>query len=114
MELYVYTILSTQLGILIVSLTFLDKMIHLRNYLYIYAHVDLPIFILGILAMTVKSPLDALATVRARHDRIDLVLTDLHMPEMNGIELQKQIQEECNHMPVISKNPLIEKFYFYV
>ncbi|XP_031259538.1 two-component response regulator ARR2-like [Pistacia vera] len=51
--------------------------------------------------MTVKSPVDALATVRTRHDRIDLVLTDLHMPEMNGIELQRQIEEEFKHLPVI-------------
>ncbi|KAJ0043586.1 hypothetical protein Pint_17379 [Pistacia integerrima] len=52
-------------------------------------------------AMTVKSPVDALATVRTRHDRIDLVLTDLHMPEMSGIELQRQIEEEFKHLPVI-------------
>ncbi|XVF09790.1 hypothetical protein REPUB_Repub07fG0126900 [Reevesia pubescens] len=48
---------------------------------------------------TVKNPVDALSTLRA-HPGIDLVVTDLHMPEMNGIELQKQINREFK-LPVI-------------
>ncbi|KDO60100.1 hypothetical protein CISIN_1g040406mg, partial [Citrus sinensis] len=32
---------------------------------------------------------------------IDLVITDLHMPEMNGLELQKEINEEFIHLPVM-------------
>ncbi|XWS61105.1 hypothetical protein CRYUN_Cryun07bG0097000 [Craigia yunnanensis] len=50
---------------------------------------------------TVKTPVDALSTLRA-HPGIDLVVTDLHMPEMNGIELQRQINREFK-LPVISK-----------
>ncbi|XP_022714813.1 two-component response regulator ORR21-like [Durio zibethinus] len=48
---------------------------------------------------TVKTPVDALSTLRA-HPSIDLVVTDLHMPEMNGIELQRQINQEFK-VPVI-------------
>lgn len=50
---------------------------------------------------TVKTPVDALSTLRA-YPGFDLVVTDLHMPEMNGIELQKQINREFK-LPVISK-----------
>ncbi|XP_017972600.1 PREDICTED: putative two-component response regulator ARR21 [Theobroma cacao] len=48
---------------------------------------------------TVKSPADALSTLRAKPG-IDLVVTDLHMPGMNGIELQRQINREFR-VPVI-------------
>ena len=54
---------------------------------------------------TVKTPVDALSTLRA-HPGIDLVVTDLHMPEMNGIELQRQINREF-------KLPVISKYYRY-
>ncbi|KAL9412195.1 hypothetical protein AB3S75_045757 [Citrus x aurantiifolia] len=50
--------------------------------------------------VTVTRPVEALATVRIQRD-IDLVVTDLHMPEMNGIELQKEINEEFTHLPVM-------------
>ncbi|XP_022754642.1 two-component response regulator ARR2-like [Durio zibethinus] len=48
---------------------------------------------------TVKTPVDALSNLRA-NPGVDLVLTDLHMPEMNGIELQRQINREFK-VPVI-------------
>ncbi|TXG49212.1 hypothetical protein EZV62_025087 [Acer yangbiense] len=48
--------------------------------------------------ISANGPDDALATVRIRE--IDLVLTDLHMPKMNGLELQKQIDKEYK-LPVI-------------
>ncbi|KAE8733951.1 hypothetical protein F3Y22_tig00000916pilonHSYRG00392 [Hibiscus syriacus] len=50
---------------------------------------------------SVKNPLAALSVLRANPDNIDLVVTDLHMPEMNGIELQKQIKREFRKLPVI-------------
>ncbi|XVE64159.1 hypothetical protein DITRI_Ditri07aG0079700 [Diplodiscus trichospermus] len=48
---------------------------------------------------SVTTPVDALSTLRA-HPGIDLVVTDLHMPQMNGIELQRQINREFK-VPVI-------------
>ncbi|KAL5743719.1 hypothetical protein ACOSQ2_026835 [Xanthoceras sorbifolium] len=47
---------------------------------------------------TANCPFDALAIVRSRN--IDLVVSDLHMPKMNGIQLQKQIEIE-HKLPVM-------------
>ncbi|CAK7337171.1 unnamed protein product [Dovyalis caffra] len=55
---------------------------------------------LELVVVTVKSPFDALSTLRLRKGVFDLVVTDLHMPEMNGMELQKQVDEEFK-LPVI-------------
>ncbi|KAM7269172.1 hypothetical protein ACFE04_024669 [Oxalis oulophora] len=49
--------------------------------------------------VTSKTPMDALSTLRGQGG-IDLVVTDLHMPRMNGFELQKIIQLEFD-LPVI-------------
>jgi two-component response regulator (ARR-B family) len=58
------------------------------------------ILLLQILVVTVRSAVDALATLRVQ--KFDLVVTDLHMPEMNGLELQKRVEEEFK-LPVISE-----------
>ncbi|KAJ9164142.1 hypothetical protein P3X46_023750 [Hevea brasiliensis] len=50
--------------------------------------------------VTVKNSLDALATLRSANEAFELVVTDLHMPGMNGLELQKQVKEEFK-IPVI-------------
>ncbi|XP_059627568.1 putative two-component response regulator ARR21 [Cornus florida] len=50
--------------------------------------------------VTVKHAADALCTLRIKGDSFDLVVTDVHMPDMNGFELQKQIDEEFN-LPVV-------------
>lgn len=52
--------------------------------------------------VTVKNSLDALSNLRVQNGAFDLVITDLHMPVMNGLELQKQVKEEFK-IPVISK-----------
>ncbi|KAM7268782.1 hypothetical protein ACFE04_010948 [Oxalis oulophora] len=49
--------------------------------------------------VTSKTPIDALSTLCAQGG-IDLVVTDLHMPGMNGFELQEIIQLEFK-LPVI-------------
>ena len=41
------------------------------------------------------------ALVRLEEDLPDVILTDLQMPEMNGLELLKVISEEYPHLPVI-------------
>ncbi|KAF3433033.1 hypothetical protein FNV43_RR24135 [Rhamnella rubrinervis] len=49
---------------------------------------------------TVRNPVDALATLRMKKGLFDIVVTDLHMPYMNGFELQKKVDEEFK-LPVI-------------
>lgn len=58
------------------------------------------IFLVQIIVVTVRNAIDALATLRMQ--KFDLVVTDLHMPEMNGIELQQRVAEEFK-LPVISE-----------
>ncbi|XP_068329870.1 putative two-component response regulator ARR21 [Pyrus communis] len=48
----------------------------------------------------VKNPIDALATLREQKGAFDVVVTDLHMPEMDGFELQKHVRDEFK-LPVI-------------
>lgn len=48
--------------------------------------------------MTVKHPNDALCTLRVKE--FDLVVSDVHMPDMNGFELQAAIAQEFN-LPVV-------------
>ncbi|KAL7229689.1 hypothetical protein ACSBR2_008239 [Camellia fascicularis] len=50
--------------------------------------------------VTVKHPIEALCTLRIRGGSFDLVITDVHMPDMNGFELQRQIHEEFK-LPVV-------------
>ncbi|KAL9267820.1 Two-component response regulator ARR12-like protein [Drosera capensis] len=54
---------------------------------------------LGHEVSTTKNPLDALCTLCSKHNLFGLVLSDVHMPEMSGLELQKQVAEEFA-MPV--------------
>ncbi|CAK9160988.1 unnamed protein product [Ilex paraguariensis] len=50
--------------------------------------------------VTVKHPIDALCTLRIKGGSFDLVVSDVHMPDMNGFELQQQIDEEFK-LPVV-------------
>ncbi|XP_030531760.2 two-component response regulator ORR24-like [Rhodamnia argentea] len=50
--------------------------------------------------MTAKHPFLALSILRARKGTFDLVVTDYHMPDMNGLELQRHVREEFD-LPVI-------------
>lgn len=38
--------------------------------------------------------------------KFDLVITDVHMPEMDGFELQKQIRKEFVNLPVVCESQL--------
>ncbi|XP_022141124.1 two-component response regulator ARR14-like [Momordica charantia] len=50
--------------------------------------------------VTMRNPIEALHTLRARKGFFDLVVTDLHMPQINGLQLQKQVMQEFK-LPVI-------------
>ncbi|KAI8564738.1 hypothetical protein RHMOL_Rhmol03G0205100 [Rhododendron molle] len=50
--------------------------------------------------VTVKHAIEALCTLRVTGGAFDLVVIDVHMPDMNGFELQKKIDEEFN-LPVV-------------
>ena len=52
--------------------------------------------------MTVKSAQDALITLQQRTNFFHLIVTDVHMPEMDGFEFQKKVREKFN-LPVVSK-----------
>ncbi|XP_074284229.1 two-component response regulator ARR14-like [Silene latifolia] len=50
--------------------------------------------------IAMKNPLEALATLRENYEAFDLLLTDVHMPEMSGIDLLKHVKEE-SQLPVV-------------
>ncbi|XP_058208286.1 two-component response regulator ARR12-like [Rhododendron vialii] len=50
--------------------------------------------------VTVKHAIEALCTLQVTGGAFDLVVIDVHMPDMNGFELQKKIDEEYN-LPVV-------------
>ncbi|KAL0304218.1 UNVERIFIED_CONTAM: Two-component response regulator ORR21 [Sesamum radiatum] len=50
--------------------------------------------------VTVKHPNDALCTLRIKGGAFDLVVSDVHMPDMSGFELQRAIAQEFN-LPVV-------------
>lgn len=59
--------------------------------------------------VTVRSASDALATVASGGCRVDLIVTDYKMPEMNGIDLLKKIRQEKKRIPVIMMTALADQ-----
>ncbi|KAL3645270.1 hypothetical protein CASFOL_010450 [Castilleja foliolosa] len=51
--------------------------------------------------VTVKHANDALCTLRIKSGAFDLVVSDVHMPDMDGFELQQAIAQEFNNLPVV-------------
>ncbi|XP_055835139.1 two-component response regulator ARR10-like isoform X3 [Solanum dulcamara] len=51
--------------------------------------------------VTVKHPMDALSTLQIKGDSFDLVVTDVHKPDMNAFELQ-QVITQVFELPVLS------------
>ncbi len=50
---------------------------------------------LGYNVLTAGTPGEALQLVRESGDKIDLLITDVVMPEMNGLELSRLIKDRC-------------------
>ncbi|KAF3518709.1 hypothetical protein DY000_02061389 [Brassica cretica] len=51
--------------------------------------------------MTANDSSEALSTLRGQCNNIDVVITEYHMPNLNGVQLQRRINEEFGNMPVI-------------
>ncbi|ESQ31719.1 hypothetical protein EUTSA_v10005676mg, partial [Eutrema salsugineum] len=59
--------------------------------------------------MTANDSSEAVSTLRVQRNNIDLVITDYHMPGLNGVQLKKRIDEEFGNLPVIDMNNAIER-----
>jgi len=56
---------------------------------------------LGYQVMAETDPMAALAALRAAPDRFDLLLTDLTMPRMSGLELLREVRQVRPDLPVV-------------
>ena len=54
-----------------------------------------------------QDPVQALSSIR--QEKCDLVMTDLHMPTMNGLELKERIEDECCAVPVLIMSNDLER-----
>lgn len=59
----------------------------------------------------VKHPNDALCTLRTKAGEFDLVLSDVHMPDMDGIQLQQTVTREFN-LPVVCEFSFLRLFIY--
>lgn len=77
---------------------YIHDIFFIKTLIYIYDDLNLNKFPV----VTAKHPNDALCTLRIKGDAFDLVVSDVHMPDMNGFELQEAIAHEFN-LPVVCK-----------
>ncbi len=56
---------------------------------------------LGYTVLAASNPNEAIRTARERSDRIDLLITDVVMPEMNGRDLARSLQECCPQIRIL-------------
>lgn len=52
--------------------------------------------------VTFRNPLHALSTLEAKKNYFDLVITEVHMLQIDGFEMQKRVQKHFN-LPLISE-----------
>ncbi len=60
----------------------------------------------GVMIMTARSGFEALEIIRATPD-IDVVLLDMQMPEMNGIEATREIRKIRKNLPIVAQTAFI-------
>ena len=60
----------------------------------------------GVTIITARSGFEAIELVKSNPD-IDVVLLDMQMPEMNGIEATKEIRKIRNNLPIIAQTAFI-------
>jgi PAS domain S-box-containing protein len=60
----------------------------------------------GVAIVTARSGFEALEIIKNTPD-IDVVLLDMQMPEMNGIEATKEIRKIRNHLPIIAQTAFV-------
>jgi PAS domain S-box-containing protein len=56
---------------------------------------------LGYRVTALNDSTEALRTLLEQRERVDLIVTDLTMPKMTGLDLARRLQEEQIHIPVI-------------
>ncbi|CAH8312617.1 unnamed protein product [Eruca vesicaria subsp. sativa] len=54
-----------------------------------------------IMVIAVKDSREAMSTLQIQRNNIDLIVTDYYMPDMNGLQLKEQINQEYGNLPVI-------------
>jgi PAS domain S-box-containing protein len=64
---------------------------------------------LGYQVITRTSSIDALETFRAEPDKFDLVITDMTMPEITGIQLSQKLRDIRADIPIIMCSGFAEK-----
>jgi CheY-like chemotaxis protein len=60
----------------------------------------------GVTILTARSGYEAIEIVKTNPD-IDVVLLDMQMPEMNGIEATREIRKISNNLPIIAQTAFI-------
>lgn len=69
------------------------------NYIFLRAILNKT----GVKLLRAKTGFEAIAFIEKSADEIDLVLMDIKMPKMDGIEATKIIKQKYRHIPVIAQ-----------
>ena len=62
----------------------------------------------GYLVFCCRSGPEALALVQAEAGKFDLVITDMNMPKMNGLELSRRLLAQCPDLPIVLSSGYLE------
>jgi len=62
---------------------------------------DQTLRMLGYEVLSAKDGMEALEVYRSKKDEVDLILTDLSMPVMDGLELRKELDDVGDPVPVL-------------